>query len=704
VAVLSHKQILGLHAAAISSSLPSSRAALLGGMDPAFADSLPICASPSSQVLSDLHALNAAERLGDGACPLTIWLENALALVGPRPEEEIFRSALTAALASEGGTLAASAPRGDAITEELARIGRAVLLARGNELKRSLYEVEALLVGHPHHVEARLLRERIKHAVDTVVSYVLHRGESLVSAISHSTSDLLLMSRGEASQTLPSPGEASQTLPLVQPVFLPYPSIDQYRRRRSSFIVREGELRGLMDQLGPGGVVLTGLEGAGKTASARGLFQALAPRYPDLRIAIDLKGTRRGRLSTEAVMERVLRALLPGIPFAGHAGDIATLYHTVLQGQRALLLLDDARDAAQIEPLVPPAGSVLLVTSRSWFALPGISSVTLERLTEDQARALVQDFAPRIDSAMAGEIAELCGGLPLALQLAGGALAMRPDVAPEVYVDRLKDAQARYEQIEAALSVGFELLDPVLQVLWSNLGFLTFDFSPRDAIDVVLNSFFTIDEALLDLVSYGMLERDPKTRRYSMHRAAQRFAISRLSAEDRARRMSRCERLSPPDQTSHHAVSGKALERARGAVRRAWREQMEAAYLHELSGADDSPSVELAKQASDIFGGLNPEARFDLLGELMRSHVNSEDHHRRVYFCDQRLACVSEFGHPYLQVRNHYEVSEDYEALGELDKAIAAVQVGADINRRFYSPWSKKCEDRLDRLRALQEQ
>jgi hypothetical protein len=96
VTILPRQQIQRVHAAAVAAQLTSSRAALLGGIDLAFVDSLTICTNPSSQILSDLHGLNAAEQLSDGAVPLRIWLENALALAGQRVEADVFLSALTA--------------------------------------------------------------------------------------------------------------------------------------------------------------------------------------------------------------------------------------------------------------------------------------------------------------------------------------------------------------------------------------------------------------------------------------------------------------------------------------------------------------------------------------------------------------------------------------------------------------------------------
>ncbi|HLM76227.1 MAG TPA: CHAT domain-containing protein, partial [Polyangiaceae bacterium] len=165
-AALPHQQILRLHAAAVSSQLPSSRAALLGGIDPELVDGLPLCKSETGQILSDLHGLNAAARSGDGDLPLSLWLGNALALVGQGADAQVFWSALLAIEATEDVTRPAAPQEGDDIAGELLRIGRAALLATDRqELSRSLYEVESLLARSSHHVEARLLRERILRAL-----------------------------------------------------------------------------------------------------------------------------------------------------------------------------------------------------------------------------------------------------------------------------------------------------------------------------------------------------------------------------------------------------------------------------------------------------------------------------------------------------------------------------------------------------------
>jgi hypothetical protein len=94
----------------------------------------------------------------------------------------------------------------------------------------------------------------------------------------------------------------------------------------------------------------------------------------------------------------------------------------VLSGKRALILADDAKDAAQVRRLLPPAGCALLVTSRNRFSLPGMAAIYLGMLPPDEAEKLLLKICPRI-GAHAGELAKLCGYLPLALRVSAGVLA-----------------------------------------------------------------------------------------------------------------------------------------------------------------------------------------------------------------------------------------------------------------------------------------
>jgi len=132
-------------------------------------------------------------------------------------------------------------------------------------------------------------------------------------------------------------------------------------------------------------------------------------------------------------MAHVIRAYHPTAKVPDTEAELYGLYRSVLHGQRALLLMDNAASAEQVEPLIPPESCVLLVTSRRHFTLPGLCAKNLEALSPKDANKLLLTIAPRIDQ-QADEIARLCGYLPLALRLAGSALMNFANLTPTDYV------------------------------------------------------------------------------------------------------------------------------------------------------------------------------------------------------------------------------------------------------------------------------
>lgn len=112
--LLSHDDILKLHAAVVTARLVGSRSVLLAGIDPHFVARLPQATSPSDQVLQDLHSMNATPTLPDGSVPLAIWLANAIALSGAQNEAEIFKTALERCMIPQAVHQGPAAPAGAA--------------------------------------------------------------------------------------------------------------------------------------------------------------------------------------------------------------------------------------------------------------------------------------------------------------------------------------------------------------------------------------------------------------------------------------------------------------------------------------------------------------------------------------------------------------------------------------------------------------
>lgn len=300
------------------------------------------------------------------------------------------------------------------------------------------------------------------------------------------------------------------------------------------FTGRVRELDELMSRIERGGVTISGLQGlggVGKTALALKLAERLAPRFGDAQFYLDLKGAGKQPLSVADALAHVVRAYHPTAKLPEGEGELQSLYLSVLHGRRALLLMDNAAGREQIEPLIPPEGCVLLVTSRQHFHVPGLFALDLEILPPEDARQLLLKIAPRIDEC-ADEIARLCGYLPLALRLAAGALAERANLSPADYVRRLSDAKKRLELVEASLTLSYELLSPEQQRLWRTLAVFpdTFDATAAAAIWEV--SADAAQDALGDLVRHSLLEWDADTQRYSLHDLARLFANSRMSVNE----------------------------------------------------------------------------------------------------------------------------------------------------------------------------
>ena len=322
---------------------------------------------------------------------------------------------------------------------------------------------------------------------------------------------------------------------LVVRIPTPVNALHQLPPPPRDFTGRVRELDELMSKIERGGVTISGLQGlggVGKTALALKLAELLAPRYPDAQFYLDLKGADKQPLSVAEAFSHVVRAYHPTAKLPEGEAELKSLYLSVLHGQRALVLMDNARDAAQVEPLVPPASCVLLVTSRQHFHLSGLFALDLEALPPEDARQLLLKIAPRIGDS-ADEIAKLCGYLPLALRLAAGALlAERVNLSPADYVRRLSDAKTRLTLVEASLTLSYNLLTPELQRLWCALAVFPDTFDAAAAAFVWgLGADFTQD-ALGELVRYSVLEWDADTRRYRLHDLARLFGDSRASNDE----------------------------------------------------------------------------------------------------------------------------------------------------------------------------
>jgi hypothetical protein len=207
--------------------------------------------------------------------------------------------------------------------------------------------------------------------------------------------------------------------------------------------------------------VISGTAGIGKSTLAVYWAHRIADHFPDGQLYVNL----RGFAASGAVMDpseavrRFLDALhVPRERIPADPDGQAALYRSNLAGRRMLLVLDNARDSAQVRPLLPATpGCLVLVTSRGQLtgliATNGAHPVPLNLLTGEEARLLLSRRlgADRVaaEPPAVAEIITRCARLPLALSLVAARAAARPAAALRLLADELSDTQQRWQTLTA---------------------------------------------------------------------------------------------------------------------------------------------------------------------------------------------------------------------------------------------------------------
>ena len=209
------------------------------------------------------------------------------------------------------------------------------------------------------------------------------------------------------------------------------------------------------------------MAGVGKTALAVHWARKVTDRFPDGQLYVNLRGydAEGAAVTPEEVTGWFLAAL--GVPAAQIPADGQArcgLYRSVLAGRRVLIVLDNARDAAQVRPLLPGSpGCLVVVTSRSALAglvaAEGARPLRLGPLAgEEGVRLLAARLGHERVAAEPEAVTELiarCGHLPLALAVMAARAAADPVLPLGVLAQRLAGAEEpEAAAVGAAAGVG----------------------------------------------------------------------------------------------------------------------------------------------------------------------------------------------------------------------------------------------------------
>ncbi|WP_405723702.1 winged helix-turn-helix domain-containing protein [Streptomyces sp. NBC_01537] len=212
---------------------------------------------------------------------------------------------------------------------------------------------------------------------------------------------------------------------------------------------------------------VTGIGGVGKTALAVRVAHLLRGCYPNGQLYVDLQGNGGNPADPEVVLGAFLRALgVSNSKIPAALEERAALYRSTLSGRRVLILLDDARDAAHVRPLLPGApGCGVVITSRILMGdLEGARQVYLGVMTPDEALELFSKILGKdrveAEHQAALDVVAACGYLPLAVRIAASRLVTRRAWTLSYMARRLSDERQTLDELQTgdlAVRATFEL-------------------------------------------------------------------------------------------------------------------------------------------------------------------------------------------------------------------------------------------------------
>lgn len=355
---------------------------------------------------------------------------------------------------------------------------------------------------------------------------------------------------GDPSSTARPVAQATDIGTLSPPRRLPAPV--------PGFVGRETALAELTRLLPPQGegapVVVSGTAGVGKTALAVHWAHGAASAFPDGQLYVNLRGYDAGApRSPGDALAGLLRAL--GVDTARIPDDLdecAAAFRGVLAGRRLILLLDNARDAVQVRPLLPGMpGCAVIVTSRDALAglvaRDGARRIELDLLADAEAAALLATLIGRraaTEPEALRTLAAQCSRLPLALRIAAELAVARESSALGDLVNELSDLRSRLDALDAGgdagtavravLSWSYRQLEPsvarALRLISLHPGA---DFDGAAAAALTGAGDHAVRRAL-DRLTRASLVRPVAAHRYELHDLLRGFARERALAEDDA--------------------------------------------------------------------------------------------------------------------------------------------------------------------------
>ncbi|MGW6022188.1 BTAD domain-containing putative transcriptional regulator [Streptomyces sp. NPDC055099] len=480
----------------------------------------------------------AARLLGDA---LALWRGPALGGIG-----------------GIGETLRAMAVQLDEARQAALEERIAAQLAQPGRETELVAELTALVARHPTRERPRgqlmLALYRLGRQADALAVYAEGRDvlaqelgidpgpdlRRMHEAILRADEDLLPAEPGT-----PEPTTGSRDAAAVPVAALLPPTIGDFTGRDAQLADVRAALSGPREAMPV--VVLSGPGGVGKSALGVRAAHQVADAYPDGQLYAELRGAT-DPVAPGEVLGRLLYALGADPP-DGDA-ERRDLFRSLVSGRRVLLVLDDAASESQVRPLLPGSATCgVLITARARLgALPCTHRTDLDVLDTEPGTELLGRVAGerhvRDEPDAVRRIVELCGGLPLAIRIAGARLTTRRHWTARMLADRLADEHHRLDElavgdleVRAGLGMSYRALDAPARTALRRLGLL----AAPDVAAWVVTALLDVPEAEADRVVEQLIDAQllhctgvdrAGQPRYRPHDLVRVYAAERADAED----------------------------------------------------------------------------------------------------------------------------------------------------------------------------
>jgi tetratricopeptide (TPR) repeat protein/transcriptional regulator with XRE-family HTH domain len=297
---------------------------------------------------------------------------------------------------------------------------------------------------------------------------------------------------------------------------------------------------------------IAGTAGVGKTALAVRWAHRARARFPDGQLYVNLRGyAPTPPLRPIEALAQFLHALgVAAEDVPADEAEAAAMYRTLLADKRLLVVLDNARHADQVRPLLPASpGCLVLVSSRDRLlglvARDGARPLTLDVLSPAEAGELLARIVgpDRVaaEATATAELARMCGLLPLALRIAAANLLDQPGRGIADYLAELTETSRLagptvdddpVAAVRAAFDTSYAVLAPDDRRLFRLLGLVPGPEVTSAAAAALAGTSPESAAQRLEVLAGAHLLAPHAPGRFAFHDLLRLYARQRIEAED----------------------------------------------------------------------------------------------------------------------------------------------------------------------------